>query len=117
VTNVRYAGLSTSETEVLLMLSRQVRRSSVVYKRYRSHFDDDYLRENADYVAWLLSNALKNNDPTLSQAFKQDLHLFIESVVKTKGTSLNRVSRKHGVPHKNLSHYVAKGLSPPILHL
>jgi hypothetical protein len=97
---------------VLLMLSRQARRSSVVYKRHRSHFDSDYLRENADNVAGLLSNALKNNDPTLSQAFKQDLHLFIESVVKTKGTSLNQASRKHSVPHKSLSDYVAKGLIP-----
>jgi DNA-binding phage protein len=95
------------------MSNRQVRRrSSIVYKRHRSHFDSDYLRENADNIAGLLSNALKHDDPALSQPFKQALHLLVESVAKTKGTSLSQASRKHNIPHKSLSNYVAKELIP-----
>jgi transcriptional regulator with XRE-family HTH domain len=83
-----------------------------VYKRPRSHFDSDYLQANADSVTSILNNTLKNNDPILTPDLKQALHVIMESVAKSKGASLSKTSRKHNIPLKTLSDYVAKDLIP-----
>jgi ribosomal protein S6--L-glutamate ligase len=90
----------------------QAPKKGIVYKRPRSHYDSDYLRENADQIAELIVDTLKTDDPARSPELKQALHVIVESVAKSKGTSLNQASRKHRIPHKNLSEWVAKGLIP-----
>jgi transcriptional regulator with XRE-family HTH domain len=88
------------------------RRTKIVYERPRSHYDSVYLRENADNVSRLLSTVLKTDDPALSTEYKQALHVIVESVVKTKGTSLSKVSQEYNIPHPSLIGWVRKGLIP-----
>jgi transcriptional regulator with XRE-family HTH domain len=87
-------------------------KKGVVYKRPRSHYDSDYLHQNADNVLSILSNALKTNDPALPAESKQALHVAVESVVKSRGASLSQASRKNNIPLKTFSDYVAKELIP-----
>jgi hypothetical protein len=91
---------------------QQAPKKGDVYKRPRSHYDRDYLRQNADQIAGLIVDTLKTDDPPKSPDFKQALHVLVESVAKTKGTSLNKLSREKHIPHKSLSEWVAKGLIP-----
>jgi transcriptional regulator with XRE-family HTH domain len=91
---------------------QQAPKKGEVYERPRSHYDSEYLQENARHIASILGDALKNDDPALSPDRKQALHVIVESIVKEKGASLNKVSREKHIPHPSLADWVRKGLVP-----
>ena len=91
---------------------QQAPNKGEVYKRPRSHYDSDYLRENARHIVSILGDALENDDPVLSPDRKQALHVVVESIVKKKGASLNKVSHEKHIPHPSLADWVRKGLVP-----
>jgi hypothetical protein len=96
---------------------RRVRKEATVFQGTRTHYDRDYLEENAQNVVGLVFDAAKSNDPDLSKAAHQvlqSIHVVAESVAKRKGSSLSKVSREHHIPIQSLSNYVRNGLIPTL---
>jgi hypothetical protein len=90
-------------------------RKGDIYPRTRSHYDRDYLQENAEKVVGLVVDAVRTNDPALSQAAEQTLqsmHVIAEAVAKREGNSLSQASRKINVPLNRIADYVRKKLIP-----
>jgi hypothetical protein len=108
--NVSKPGFEPPRTE--LDERQQAPKKGAVYERPRSHYDNEYLRKNAKHIAGILGDALENDDPVLTPDRKQALHVIVESIVKKKGASLNKVSREKHIPHRSLWEWVAKGLIP-----
>jgi transcriptional regulator with XRE-family HTH domain len=109
-TNTPESGLQQPDTET--EQGHQAPKKGDIFKRPRSHYDSDYLRENAGHITSILGDALENDDPALSPEHKQALHVVVESIVKKRGASLNKVSREKHIPHPSLADWVRKGLVP-----
>jgi transcriptional regulator with XRE-family HTH domain len=93
------------------------KRRGVVYEKTRSHYDREYIQENAENVVGLVVEAAQINDPALSQAAEQTLqsmHVIAEAVAKRKGSSLSKVSRDRNIPLNTLSRWVIDGLVQPL---
>jgi len=96
---------------------RTGRRRGVVYEKTRSHYDRDYIQENAENVVGLVVEAAQTNDPALRQAAEQSLqsmHEIAEAVAKRKGSSLSKISRDKKIPLNTLSRWVIDGLVKPL---
>jgi hypothetical protein len=60
----------------------------------------------------LLNKALRNPNHRLRQAAEQAMQGFTKAAERDEITTLNQASREYGIPNKNLSEWVAKGLLP-----
>jgi hypothetical protein len=60
----------------------------------------------------LFNKALRDPNHRLRQAAELAMHGFTMAVERDEITTLNQAAKEYGIPHKNLSEWVAKGLIP-----